>query len=109
MAKETKLSKMFRLLRKQGFIAKRRFWCCQSCAWGALNDEEGENVVFMHQQDEQGWREKGVTHLAWSGNGQAIVDAAYTAGLEVEWDGSELTRVKITNPDFVLDKGSRMW
>lgn len=93
---ESKLAKMFRVLRKQGFFAKRHFWCCQSCAWCDVPDES-KDVAFMHQQDEDGWRESGVAYIAWRGNGQAIVDAAREAGLGVEWDGSEYTRVKVVN------------
>lgn len=110
---ELAIAKMFRSLRKQGFIAKRHFWCCQSCAWADLAGEsdtrEAENIAFMHQQDEDCWRENGYSYIAWSGNGQAIVDAATESGLKAEWDGTTATRIKITNPNFVVDNYRRAW
>jgi len=97
----TKIAKFFNLLRKRGFIARRRFWCCQSCAWSALTQEFGEDydggIVFMHKQDEDCWRSTGETHLAWQGDGEAIFAAARDCDLTVTWDGLETARIKISN------------
>lgn len=109
---ESRIAKLFRLLRKQGVFAKRNFWCCQTCAWYDVGQQLGDDydgtVAFMHQQDEECWRETGKGYLAWSGNGQLIAETAKEVGFEVEWDGTEHKRIVVINPDFV-DKRLRRW
>ena len=90
------LSKAFEDLEKKGYFAKLNFWCCQSCAWAAITDKEAEKAVFYHQQDAEDLRDTGSCHLAWSGNGQEIVDVLTENGMDVEWSGSENSRIKIT-------------
>ena len=92
---KTKITKAFRELRKQGYVAKQNFWCCQSCAWGDLSDEESEKAVFYHEQDNQDLKENGKCCLSWSGDGQLIVDILTKNGLIVEWDGSNNKRIVI--------------
>lgn len=92
----------FRELRKLGFVAKQNFSCCQGCAWSELSSltPEPENVVFYHNQDYDAFdkQTKNLEHgiyLAWSGNGQQIVDVFTSHGYEVEWNGTENERILI--------------
>jgi hypothetical protein len=93
---QSNITKAFEALRKKGYFARQNFLCCQSCAWSAMTDEQAEKTVFYHQQDADDLRERGTCHLAWSGNGQEIVDVLKENGVEVDWDGSDSTRIKIT-------------
>ena len=93
---ETNLSKAFKALRKKGYFARQSFWCCQSCAWSAMTDEQANKAVFYHRQDADNLRDSGTCHLAWSGNGQEIVDVLKDNGIKVDWDGSDSKRILIT-------------
>lgn len=89
----------FKSLRKQGFVARQNFKCCQTCAWAEM-PEDAENVVFYHNQDtERAWNSRGrfdCLYLAWSGNGQAIADAFASQGFKVTWDGTTNQRIRIS-------------
>jgi hypothetical protein len=84
-----KLVVAFRNLRKKGYLAKRNFWCCNTCAWYDLSDEEAKKAVFLTKQAEQSMRETGKVYLSWNGNGREIVQVFKDAGLSVEWNGSK--------------------
>lgn len=92
---KTNLNKAFRALRKKGYFAKQNFWCCQSCAWSAMSDEEGKKAVFYHQQDNDNLKENGTCHLAWAGNGKEIVEILNANGVKTEWEESSNKRIKI--------------
>lgn len=95
---------VFKELRKEGFVARQNYWCCQSCAWSALDsDYEGltddSDIVFYHGQDAEAFdgqhlKERGI-YLAWSGNGNKIKEVFERHGFKVEWDGGEHTRIRI--------------
>ena len=96
--------KMFRELRKEGFIARQNYMCCQSCGWSAIASDYGveddnKNVVFFHGQDNDSFDKKGTLqetiHLAWQGDGNKIKDVAEKFGYVVEWDGTENQRIGI--------------
>jgi hypothetical protein len=93
---QSNLTKAFKALRKKGYFARQNFWCCQSCAWSAMTDEQANKTVFYHRQDADDLRDSGTCHLAWSGNGQEIVDVLKENGVEVDWNGGDGTRIKIT-------------
>ena len=97
---ESKLSRAFKQLRKVGYFARQNFWCCQSCAWYDIEQKgKGEKAVFFHQQDNQ-QRQRGVPfYLAWSGDGQEIVDVLRRNGIDVNWEGNENSRIQISNYD----------
>lgn len=90
------LDKAFIEMREKGYFAKRNFSCCQSCGWADLSDEEAEKAVFTHRQDEEMLEDSGVTYICWSGDGQEIYNILTKNGLEVSWDGSDDTRMKIS-------------
>ena len=93
---QSNLTKAFKALRKKGYFARQNFWCCQSGAWSAMTDEQANKTVFYHRQDADDLRDSGTCHLAWSGNGQEIVDVLKENGVEVEWNGSDSQRILIT-------------
>ena len=89
------INKAFKALRKEGFFARQNFWCCSGCGWSAMTETQAKSAVFYHQQDRQMFERTGTLYLAWSGDGATIVRILKEAGLEVEWDGSESTRILI--------------
>lgn len=95
----------FKALRKLGYFCRMNFWCCQSCGWAAMTDEQSKKAVFYHNQDHDGaWNEwndlteYGI-HLAWSGDGNEICKVLREHGLAVEWDGSEDHRILIKHAE----------
>ncbi len=95
---KSKLTKAFKELRRKGYFARQNFLCCQSCGWAEMTDEQAEKAVFYHQQDNDYLKETGSCHLAWSGDGQLIVDILVKNGIEVDWDGSNNKRIGIKLP-----------
>jgi len=96
----------FAALREQGFFAKANHTCCQSCGLADIpEDGRYDEYVFYHMQDAENLKDAGVCYLAWgfSGptletkrKGRLICTALREAGLEVDWDGSEHTRIKVS-------------
>jgi hypothetical protein len=100
----SRLATGFSNLRKRGYFAQQNFWCCQSCGCRAVPDENADQYAFYHDQDEDGLRQAeklnnvdriGV-YLAWSGNPKVIRSAFELAGLRIEHDRSENTRIWVT-------------
>jgi hypothetical protein len=92
---ESKLTKAFDELRKHGYFAKEDFWCCQTCGWAAIPDEQADKAVFYHNQDTERLQETGELYLCWSGDGQEIKTILEAEGLTVEWDGTDNTRILV--------------
>jgi hypothetical protein len=101
MKSRTNLSNAFAQLRKQGYVAKQNFLCCQSCGWAALSEEEAKLAVFYHSQDAQGLRKGDDLHLCWAGNGEEIVDVLKNYGLDVEWEGTTNRRIMVKNQSII--------
>ena len=93
---KSKLTKAFKELRKQGYFARQNFLCCQTCGWAAMTDEQAEKAVFYHAQDNDNLKEDGSCFLAWSGDGQVIADILSKNGVNVDWDGDNSKRIKIS-------------
>jgi len=64
----------FKELRKEGFLAKDNFRCCQNCAGYNLTvqaekkisqNKEVKGCVYWHKQDEENYRENGEWFLAY--------------------------------------------
>ena len=116
------LNAAFRDLRKQGFLAKQDFTCCQSCGVSDLMDEAeflaqtGRDVkggIFYHMQDTDNLREDGRCHIAYvsfdlsKGTsdaaleeaaivvGQVAVETLLRHGVKTEWDGTVARRIGI--------------
>jgi len=99
------LAKAFKELRKNGFLARMNFSCCQSCA--SVDLEDVGNVgqyVFFHKQDAE-QRKAGVGFYLAFGNlqndkldteaGQDICDMLEKFGVEYQWNGRATTRILI--------------
>ena len=86
----------FAALRQQGFFAKAHHTCCQSCGLSEIPEDKENAYVFYHMQDADYLKEDGICYLAWGGCGQTICSALREEGLEVDWDGSEHTRIKVS-------------
>jgi hypothetical protein len=99
MKSRTNLSNAFAQLRKQGYVAKQNFTCCQSCGWAAIYD--AKLAVFYHSQDAQGLRKGDDLYLCWSGDGQEIVDVLKNYGLDVEWEGTNNRRIMVKNQSII--------
>ena len=91
----------FAALREQGFFAKAHHTCCQSCGLSEIPEDKEDAYVFYHMQDAEHLKDAGVCYLAWGGTvvvhdlGHAICTALREAGLEVDWNGHEQTRIKV--------------
>ncbi len=88
------LREAFRTFRKNGYFARMNFWCCQTCGWSEVPDEKSDKVVFFHNQDNDTLKDNGYTYLAWAGDGNEIKTILEAHDIEVEWDGSDGTRIK---------------
>jgi hypothetical protein len=97
----TNLSKAFAHLRKNGYFARQNFWCCQSCAWSAISEEQAEKAVFYHNQDHQDLKKGDDLYLAWAGDGGYIAETLKLFGLSVEWDGTKNSRIKVLSHTII--------
>jgi DNA-binding NarL/FixJ family response regulator len=86
----------FAALRDEGFFAKANHTCCQSCGLSEIPADKEMAYVFYHMQDAENLKDAGVCYLAWGGCGQTICTALRDQHLEVDWDGSEHTRIKVS-------------
>ena len=102
-ATRAKLRKAFVALRRQGYVARMNFWCCQGCGSSAMELKGKKGGVFWHHQDDDGFKEDGELYIAFlteNGDGAVKVGEALVAALKaeniwVEWDGSSDTRVLV--------------
>lgn len=120
---KNKLRTAFAILRKNGYIARMNFLCCQSCAGYALSEKAHElaergkeikGVVFYHKQDEENLQRSGecflafgdITHddkkygLSTKQVGKIASIILEEVGLQVDWDGTENTRIKVSLPEI---------
>ena len=97
----TNLSKAFAELRKNGYFAKQNFWCCQSCGWAALTDEQAERAVFYNAQDYSDYKRGHDVYLSWAGDGEFISQILTKHNLELEWDGSPSHRIIVKNKSII--------
>lgn len=94
---KSKINKVFKELRKIGYIAKQNYMCCQSCGWAEIESEyeNTDKVVFYHEQDSDTLRDSGELYICWSGDGSEICNVIQSQGLVYEWDGLDTTRILI--------------
>lgn len=100
LSTKQKINNAFRELRKNGYFAKQDFWCCQTCAWNAITDEQAKKAVFYHKQDTESFDKsrKELKHplaLAWSGDCEEIVKILRKHDLKVFHDGDPEKRIFI--------------
>ncbi len=101
-----RLNELFKLLRKEGLIARQNFSCCGGCAGSELATYYGElcdagkgdkikGVAFYHQQDAETLRCEGGTYLAygevshWDSEAKAV---KYKSPLSTEEVGRVIER-----------------
>jgi hypothetical protein len=89
----------FRELRKLGYFARQKFWCCQTCAWAEVPTEKAGKAVFYHAQDDADRRAGRGFHLSWAGDGAEIVAVLKKHGIATKWGGSP-ERLIFVLPDF---------
>lgn len=70
--------------------------CCQNCGVATVPEEHEDSFVFFHCQDADYMREHNQTYLAWRGDGHLIRKRCEEAGLNVVWDGTEATRILVS-------------
>lgn len=92
------LDKAFSSLRQQGYFAAQDYWCCGTCAWCSLTEEQAERAVFYHEQSAEDLRETGSCYLSWSGDGDRIVSTLTRFGIHASWNGSPSIAIHITLP-----------
>lgn len=95
----------FAALREQGFFAKANHTCCQSCGLADIPEDKEMAYVFYHAQDAERLKDDGVCYLAWGGCGQTICTALRDQHLEVDWNGSEHTRIEVSG----LASSTKQW
>lgn len=132
------LTRAFNALKKMGYIAKKNFSCCQSCAGYEIASTLGETIkkdsgkkskvrgcVFYHHQDNAALKGSGELMLAYGvlgvdgvgdvgiptvEQGKEIVRALEQEGCRVEWDGTEDTRICVHLPGCkVPQHNNRRW
>lgn len=100
------LNTAFSAMRKAGIFARQSFECCQSCGLASVPEEQAEKrgYVFYHQQDAEDLKKKGECYLAWGigggmgaqkNFGNKVREILESAGVVVDWNGSNDTRIKI--------------
>lgn len=97
-----RVARAFANLRRDGFIALMNHLCCQGCACYDIServkkaggDPDTAHYAFFHNQDNDCLRDGRPFYIAHGGgdSGQ-IVQRLEEQGLEVEWDGSDRTRI----------------
>lgn len=92
---KTKLRKSFSQLRKEGYFARQNFLCCQSCGWAGVPENKANSAVFYHKQDNDGLYSRGDAYLAWSGDGNRIVEVLRSNNVKVEWNGEQNQRILV--------------
>lgn len=92
---KAKLNVFFSLMRKDGFVAKQNYQCCQSCGWTAIADAypTATNIIFYHKQDTEDIYSHLQMYLAWRGDAKTIIKNAEIAKLDVNWNGSNEERI----------------
>lgn len=96
-------NQIFRDLRKQGFIARQNYKCCQLHGWDAMVSEYGvnseSNVVFYDIQDYDAFNNDNILtktiYLSWQGDGDKIVEVIKKYGYKVDWSRSENMRIGV--------------
>ena len=118
-AVKLKLTEAFKILRKEGFIARQNFMCCGNCAGydiativSKMPEKKRAKVkgcVFYHHQDNDRLKETGKVMLAYGpletsahGTvglpdvevGRRVVEVLKQVGLTVDWNGEGSQRIE---------------
>ena len=113
-----KLNVAFAKIRKAGILARQSFWCCQTCGSSAMDQRIDELAVkskapfgccFYHRQDAAYKKEGEPFYLTYYTSnedictteqiGRKIVHILNENGIETDWDGTSVQRIKIIKWD----------
>ncbi|GAA2128431.1 DUF6891 domain-containing protein [Glycomyces algeriensis] len=107
-----RLTEAFAELDRGGIVAREHFACCQRCGTTEIWDEadpEHRGYVFFHMQDTESAHD-GVLYLAYGSRsdlveetlavGHDVVKTLQAHGFQTAWDGSERTRIRITDLEW---------
>ena len=111
----------FVTLRRQGYLCRANFLCCQTCGGYSLAERvdkmppekarKVKGVIYWHNQDEQRFKEDGTLTIAYGSVstkkygeiglptnevGEALVEQLQKRDLIVDWDGNPSKRITIT-------------
>lgn len=114
------LLQIFKKLRREGFIARANFLCCQDCALKAIQNRvtvltpddasRVKGVVFWHHQDEQSLKKHGIICISFGqlntlNHGFVGLDAREVGnrlafhlkerGIDFSWDGSPRMAIRV--------------
>jgi len=84
---------VFKELRNLGYFSKMNNGWNMSVGWDLVPDENADKAVFFHKQDAMDLKKSGNVYLAWSGDGNEIVEIIKKHGMEVVWSGTDKTRI----------------
>lgn len=93
-----KVNELFKLFRKEGFVARQNFLCCSTCALAQLEDEgKASKYVYYHSQDGDRFKEEGnrVALRYDSEYGEDLATIAMEAGFIVNWNGDALRIIEL--------------
>jgi hypothetical protein len=96
------LTEAFAALRKDGYYARKNFWCCTTCGCYAMNERmqshpSKKGYVFYHAQDVVDVK-KGSAYLAWDGDATTIINTLKASGIDVTWNGDEHMKIQVQGP-----------
>jgi hypothetical protein len=101
-----RMNEAFKVLRRQGLVARQDYKCCMSCALSALEtdmetprNKKKRGFVYYHRQDKDSYENGYPLHLRYGAReeddkekslavGVAVCIAFARQGFEVEWDGN---------------------
>jgi hypothetical protein len=109
------ISGVFKALRRRGYLARMKYWCCSNCATHNLLIEAEarratgaavRGIVHYNEQSEDYLWETGSIYLNFCAPdgtygmvaiviGQEICREFLKAGVEVEWDGCPDTAIRL--------------
>lgn len=97
---KVKLNKLFRELRKQKFIAKQKYWCCNTCWWGSFSDEELKQPIIFYNKQGALDIPKGYVYLSHANIKSAEADILFDIAvndckIQVERDGTDGETIKL--------------
>lgn len=101
---KSRIHKAYKILEEKGYFCGYSFACCTSCGWSEIpDDKDMGKVVFFHNQDEDYLKERGYTHLKWSGDAGEIMGAFGMQGVFTLWNGSPDNTIIICHPSVICD------
>lgn len=85
-AKKTRflITKAFKELRRNGYFAKQNFWCCSTCGWSEIPENNLNKAVFINCGIMNDLRENGHAYIRWAGDRKFVEEILRKAGLSIK-------------------------